>query len=176
MTELDIEGRTLVAEFAHFIVINAYVPNGNRSNTRLEFKHRYLAALRQYVEALSRNGKCVFICGDFNTAHTHLDLAQPPTRVKHRSGFLPSERVLMDNFTQDGWQDAFRVLHPDENASFTWWAAHASAYERNMGWRFDYIFVPDEMAGDLCEARMSSQVRVSDHCPFSISFRSTHRG
>jgi exodeoxyribonuclease III len=170
---LDIEGRTMAVEFSDFIVVNAYVPNGNRNETRLMVKHQYLEALKRYALTLSESGKSVVICGDFNTAHTPLDLAQRPTRVVHRSGFLPSERTLMDAITKKGWSDSFRALYPNDNHSFTWWAAHADSRARNMGWRFDYVFVPNHMVASLCAAYMYAHVQVSDHCPFAISFRET---
>lgn len=165
---LDNEGRALVAEFDHWVVVNAYVPNGNRSVERLRYKHDFLRALSEFALSLSRLGKSVLLCGDFNTAHTYLDLSASPSRAARRSGFLATERGLLDTLLNLGWCDTYRALYPDAASAFTWWAAHSGAKERNAGWRFDYIFMPEISSRLLQKAWMSSSIRVSDHCPFAV--------
>jgi exodeoxyribonuclease III len=163
------EGRTLVAQYGNLIVVSAYVPNGNRSPERLRYKMAYLRLLIEYMEELARGGYHVVVCGDFNTAHSEMDLSPAPNRARRRSGFLDEERDLLSSMVDAGWSDAFRVLYPDERAGFTWWANHANARERNAGWRFDYIFVPRDQGVVVKSATIERSTMVSDHCPFVIS-------
>jgi exodeoxyribonuclease-3 len=165
---LDSEGRTLVADFPGFVVINVYVPNGNRNAERLAFKHAFLSALVHYAaSASSRFGKPIVICGDFNTAHSPIDVANS-SRVAGKSGFLASERELIDALVDTGFVDSYRAQHPHRSDSFTWWAAHSDARSRNVGWRFDYIFIARQQLSQLTSARIHSRIRISDHCPASI--------
>jgi len=165
---LDAEGRALVAEFDDFVALNVYVPNGNRGDERLKLKHTFLDAVVRFAQhATHFTAKPVVICGDFNTAHSPKDVARPD-RAGRKSGFLPSERRLLDRLVSAGWEDAYRTLYPDSSTAFTWWAAHADARRRNVGWRFDYIFVARNQMSALADARIHSRVAISDHCPTSV--------
>ena len=50
---------------------------------------------------LQENGRNIICCGDVNTAHKEIDLANPKANSKI-SGFLPEERAYMDKFEQAG--------------------------------------------------------------------------
>src|SRR5690606_27281833 len=77
ITEYDLEGRTIVAEYDQFVLIGAYFPNGGRDHGRVPFKMRYKADFLAYCNQLRQQGKAVVFCGDVNTAHHPIDLARP---------------------------------------------------------------------------------------------------
>ena len=110
----DIEGRYQLARFGKVVVVNAYFPKGSgkdRDNSRVPYKLDFYRAVFDRVERLRRRYR-VFVIGDWNTAHTAIDLARPKGNLKS-SGFLPEERAEMDRWMAAGWIDAFRRLHPD---------------------------------------------------------------
>jgi len=111
----DVEGRVIIAHFGRFAIANAYFPKGSgkdRDNSRVPYKLGFYRALFDRLQRLRRRGP-VIVMGDYNTAHTELDLARPKSNAK-TSGFLPEERAELDRWTDLGWSDTFRRQHPGE--------------------------------------------------------------
>jgi len=87
----DLEGRLQIARFGRMAVANVYFPKGSgkdRDNSRVDYKLAFYRAVFERVQRLRRAGLRVLVMGDFNTAHTELDLARPKTKTKN-SGCLP---------------------------------------------------------------------------------------
>lgn len=163
----DAEGRTVIAYYDNFVVMNHYYPNGKQSNDRLQYKMDFYDACLEFTDALVQKGHNVIICGDVNTAHKPIDLARPAENEKI-SGFLPEERAWIDKFLSHGYIDTFRLLHPDEPDQYTWWNMQTRARDRNVGWRIDYFFVNEAFQGNLKDAFILPEVMGSDHCPIGI--------
>ncbi len=162
----DQEGRTIVADYGAFVLINSYVPHGSRDHSRVDFKMGYKERLFQLCEGLTEVGREIVLVGDINTAHREIDLARP-RQNKNTSGFLPREREWIDRFLDAGYIDAFRALHP-EKVAYSWWAYWGGARDRNVGWRLDYTFVSPGLMPCILEARIHKDVTGSDHCPVSL--------
>jgi exodeoxyribonuclease-3 len=160
------EGRLIHLELPAFHFLNVYFPNGQKDETRLNYKLGYYDAFLRRSEELRRS-KPIVVCGDFNTAHKPVDLARPAENEKV-SGFLPVERAWMDRFTAAGYVDTYRLVHGDKPASYTWWSYRARARERNVGWRIDYFFVSEELKGKVKNAWIEDAVSGSDHCPIGL--------
>ena len=110
--------------------------------------------------------KPVVVCGDFNAAHTEIDLARPKDNELN-AGYTKEERQGITNLINAGFIDTFRVLHPTEQ-KYTWWTWRARARERNIGWRIDYFFISKSIEKNLKSAEIHNDVTGSDHCPTSI--------
>jgi exodeoxyribonuclease-3 len=108
----DNEGRIIEMTFDDFIFFNVYFPNGQMSETRLQYKLDFYAAFFAYADALKDEGRSLVITGDFNTAHNEIDLKNPGPNAK-RSGFLRIERDCLDKIIENGYIDTFRHLYPD---------------------------------------------------------------
>jgi len=135
--EFDAEGRTLVADFEGFTLINCYFPNSQSEGARLGYKTDFNRALHELADELVKEGKHVVICGDYNVAHKPIDLTHPKPNEKN-PGYLPEERAWMDHFTGSGYVDTFRHFHK-EPEQYTWWSYRAKARERNVGWRLTSV-------------------------------------
>lgn len=160
----DPEGRTIVAEYPGFTLINCYVPNGNSSDERLAFKMAFYEACLDQCRRLLSEGRHVILCGDLNTAHREVDLADPSANAR-RSGFLPQEREWIDRLIQSGFVDTFRHFYPGVSKQYTWWPY---GRERDAGWRFDYIFTSIGIIDRVRAAFILPEVACSDHCPIGI--------
>jgi exodeoxyribonuclease-3 len=158
----DIEGRTISADFGHFTLISAYIPSGAGGRSRWYYKMAYVHHLLEYVAGLRAEGKSVILCGDFNIAHTELDLVRP-VRVE---GFMPEERDWISELIDNGFRDSYRHLNPTRQGAFTWWTMREGFRESNRGWRLDYIFISEDVP--LLDAKIHVGVRGSDHCPVSV--------
>lgn len=162
----DNEGRIVKTEFKDFILLNIYFPNGQRDDERLKYKLDFYDALLEYSNNLVQNGKKVVICGDYNTAHTEMDIKNAKANEK-TSGFLPIEREWIDKFISNGYTDVYRRLNPDK-IEYSWWSYMFKARERNTGWRIDYHFVSNNLLEYVTDAKILTTVMGSDHCPVTL--------
>ena len=167
--KFDEEGRTLVAYYKDFILLNAYFPNGGGSQERLDFKMEYYSEFLKFIDKLKKQGKNVIFCGDVNTAHDEIDLSRPKENENH-TGFLPMERKWIDKVISHGYFDTFRTLHP-EKIQYSWWDMKTFARDRNIGWRIDYFFVSESLRNNIKKAEILDNVFGSDHCPVLLELK-----
>jgi exodeoxyribonuclease-3 len=165
----DVEGRLQIARFGRLVVVNGYFPNGNgkhRDNSRVPYKLAFYRKLFDKLQRLRRSGYRVLVLGDFNTAHTEIDLARPRDNRK-TSGFLPRERAEMDRWLRAGWVDSFRQFEPGPG-HYSFWSQRMGARERNVGWRIDYVLASPAAMRFVRNAFIQRGVRGSDHCPIGV--------
>ena len=161
------EGRVLRADFDDLSVTSLYVPSGSSSPERLAIKYRYLDQLAGFTQALLDEHRPMALCGDFNIAHTAIDIHDPKGNAKN-SGFLPEEREWFSKLLAQGWVDILRVLHPGERGHWSWWSNRGRAREKDLGWRIDYVLVSPELAPRVREAWIEKKAGLSDHAPVWI--------
>ncbi len=163
----DVEGRVLELDFDEFVLLNVYFPNGeNAEQGRLAYKLEFYDALFEHCARLRALGRKLVVCGDYNTAHTALDLARPNENI-NTSGFMPVEREKLDAIVAQGYVDTFREV-TSEGGHYSWWSYRRGACERNVGWRIDYHFITSELRSRLVSASIQSDVYGSDHCPVKL--------
>jgi len=167
--EFDQEGRTMIAQYPGFTLINCYFPNGGRDHRRVPFKLAFYDAFLDKCERLRAQGQAVIFCGDVNTAHREIDLAHPRAN-QNTTGFLPEERAWIDRVVEAGYVDTFRHFHPDLPEQYTWWSVPTNARARNVGWRIDYFFVTGETLDRVSDAFILPEVMGSDHCPVGVRY------
>ena len=168
----DTEGRFLVVRFGRLFVASVYFPKGSgkdRDNSRVPYKLDFYRAVFDLVQVLRRRGP-VFVVGDYNTAHSEIDLARPTTNRK-ASGFLPEERAEIDRWLGAGWVDVFRRQHPNVPGHYTWWRQWGNARQDNVGWRIDYVLASPGGAKRIDETFIWPSVTGSDHCPVGITLK-----
>jgi len=165
----DTEGRIITVEYPDFILLNVYFPNGKKDEERLKYKLDFYELALNFVEQIKTQNDRHIICGDFNTAHREIDLADPRSH-ENTSGFLPVERAWMDKLGTHHYIDTFRYFNKEPN-QYTWWDLRTGARERNVGWRLDYLFVSENLLNSVTEAFIMPEVVGSDHCPVGIELR-----
>ena len=164
--EFDIEGRILITDFEKFTLLNIYFPNGQMSEERLQYKLRFNEALLKFCNDEVKNDKKLLICGDYNIAHTEMDIKNAKANEK-TSGFLPIERAWIDRLIGNGYTDTFRFKNPDK-IKYSWWSYMFKARERNTGWRIDYHFVSNNLLDEVKDTSILNDVFGSDHCPIEV--------
>ena len=165
----DSEGRLVAAEFDDLYAVSVYVPNSKRDLSRLDERQDWDRAFLSHLKDLEQRKPVVF-SGDFNVAHTEIDLARPKDNEGHH-GYTREERSGFDNFVSAGFIDTFRSLYPDARDQYTWWRQMGGARERNVGWRIDYVMISAALLPRLESASILSDVYGSDHCPVGIQLR-----
>ncbi len=160
------EGRVQVAEFPGFYLVNVYTPNSKPNLSRLKLREDlWDPAFLRFLKNLEQH-KPVIACGDFNAAHTPLDLARPKDNERS-AGFTEEERQGIKNLVSAGFVDTFRYFYPSLQR-YTWWSHWSHCRERNVGWRIDYFFISPSLLPYLKSAEIHENIMGSDHCPISI--------
>lgn len=165
LEQSDFEGRVIRADFGKITLINAYFPSGTSGDERQAYKYKWLDEFFDYLQDLRKTRPQLIVVGDYNIAHTEIDIHDPKGNKKS-SGFLPEERAWMDKFLQHDWTDSFRALHPGITGAYSWWSQRfPSVRLQNKGWRIDYICVTKPLKAKLTDAKIYPDVKHSDHCP-----------
>lgn len=165
----DVEGRLQLACFGKLTLANVYFPNGNgkeRDNSRVPYKLDFYRCLFDMLEKNRRAGKAILVMGDFNTAHTEIDLARPKAN-EETSGFLPEERAEFSRWIDAGWVDTFRHFEQGPH-HYSWWSQRGGARKRNVGWRIDYVLASPGAMKHIKAAAIHPDIHGSDHCPVSV--------
>jgi len=165
LAEHDHEGRVLTAEYEDFFVVNVYVPNSKRELTRLPYRQRWDADFLKFLKRLEKQ-KPVIFCGDFNVAHTEIDLANPQANVRNH-GFTIEERDGFSALVNAGFVDTYREFEKG-GGHYSWWSPMGGARARNVGWRIDYVLLSRSLRPRLKKAFIQPEVLGSDHCPVGI--------
>jgi exodeoxyribonuclease III len=162
----DCEGRSIRLKFDNFYLYNVYFPSGQRGLDRVDFKLEFYKLLLEQCDELHQQGKQIVITGDFNTAHSEIDLANPKSNQK-TSGFLPEERAWIDRYLDHGFADVYRSIYPDR-VQYTWWTYTSFARTRNIGWRLDYYLISQPLKKLTRDVIVHDDVLGSDHCPVTL--------
>ena len=167
--EFDDEGRYLEARFGRLSVISLYLPSGSSGPHRQASKFRFLDAFLPCLRKLSRSGREVILCGDWNIAHREIDLKNWRSNQKN-SGFLPEERAWLTRvFDEVGFVDVFRRLNRKAD-QYTWWSNRGQAWAKNVGWRIDYQVATPGIAARARRESIYKKKRFSDHAPLTIDY------
>ena len=160
-------------------VSSVYIHAGNTDDpTKMEQKYRFLDTMLKRMGALrdeaAHGGKQAVLCGDFNIAHTPLDIKNAKANEKH-AGFLPEERAYVDKWLDEyEFVDVMRSLAGDIQGPYTWWSQRGRAFDNNVGWRIDYQFATPELAetarGFVIDKAPTYDKRWSDHAPLTITY------
>lgn len=159
------EGRVTTLEFEHFYLSTVYTPNSKDDLSRIPMREHWDPAYLEYMKQLKAE-KPVIFCGDFNVAHTELDLARPKENAG-KKGFTTQERSGIDAMLAAGFLDSLRLFR-SEGELYTWWSHWGGARERNVGWRIDYVMIDESLQSIIKNAKIHPEVMGSDHCPVSI--------
>lgn len=167
--KFDNEARIVVGEVAHGIVFGSmYGPNGGKD---FPAKMVFLEALHAWAGELAAAGKHLVLCGDFNVARTDRDVH--PVLRKPMIGQSPEERALIEKLFSHGLVDIGRLVDPDNDRLFSWWAPWRNLRQRNIGWRLDYIAASHALVDESVSCRVYRDVGTSDHGPVIATLRDT---
>lgn len=165
--KFDIEGRSITLEFDEFFLVNFYVPNVKRTLERMGERMEWEEEVKSYLHKLDAI-KPVIICGDFNVAHTEIDIKNAKANVGN-AGFTYEEREKFTELLKSGFIDTFRHYHPGEVDHYTWWSYMKGVRERNIGWRIDYFLVSKRFIENVVDTTIYKDVLGSDHCPIGVT-------
>lgn len=163
--EHDHEGRIITLEFNDFYLVNEYVPNVKRDLSRLDYRMTWEDDFKNYLKKLEES-KPVVVCGDFNVAHTEIDIKNAKANIGN-AGFTYEERGKFSELLDAGFIDTFRYFHKDE-IKYTWWSYMGNARKNNVGWRIDYFITSKKIINKVKGAYIYDDIMGSDHAPIGL--------
>ena len=174
----DDHGRYAEVDLPGITVGSLYLPSGETGTPRQAEKERFMdefaAYLRTKAAECDAAGRDFVVGGDWNIAHTEADLKNWKNNKK-TAGFLPNERAwLTDLYTDGGFVDVVRSLHPDVAGPYSWWSYRGRAFDNDAGWRIDLQVATPALAAKAAEAWVdrapSHDQRWSDHAPVAVTY------
>jgi exodeoxyribonuclease-3 len=166
----DPEGRILHVMIQGFQFVSVYLPSGSSSEERQHLKEtRWMRRFLPWSKALSNSDTPVVLGGDFNIAHTEMDIFYAKGNEKN-SGFLPQERRWMTRLLASGWHDIVREEVGAVQGPYSWWSNRGRARELDRGWRIDYLLGNGAARKLVSGASIDRKaaLTVSDHAPVTV--------
>jgi len=165
----DEQSRYIEAAVGGVVFASIYLPNGNPIGTeKFDYKLRWLERLRAHAAELLASERPTILAGDFNVVPEDRDvfsikaagedaLVQPETRASWRQ------------LIHQGWTDALRAFHPQDDRLYTFWDYTAGCWQRDAGYRIDHLLCSPEAADRVTAAGVDRWARgeekASDHAP-----------
>ncbi len=169
--EEDPQRRCIAASYGDLRVVNAYVPNGSAvGSDKYAYKLGWLSDFQRYLVTALEQSPRLLVMGDFNIAPADVDV-HDPAAWQGQVLVSPAERAAFAELAGLGLHDAFRALHPAQQA-FTWWDYRGAGFRRNHGLRIDHILVSSPLLDDCRDCQVELELRraerPSDHAPLLL--------
>jgi exodeoxyribonuclease-3 len=166
------EGRVCMIQIDAWCIINVYTPNSGAADLkRLDYRVEvWDPAFLRFVKAnISEHKQKIIVCGDLNVARTEKDIARPSSN-KNSAGFTERERASFETFLSKAKvDDVFRRLKGPDIQEYTYWSYMGQARKNNVGWRIDYVLIPQKTAVHALEYQSYKDTLGSDHCPVMVT-------
>ena len=167
----DKQARYLEAEVKGLVVASIYLPNGNPApGPKFDYKLAWFERLIRHAQTLYQSGKLAILAGDFNVVPTNFDIYNA-WLWRFDAVMQPESRDAYRRLLAQGWIDAARYLYPDKKI-YTFWV-NDRAFQRDAGFRMDFLLLSGSVAGRLIEAGVDFEFRgrerASDHAPTWIA-------
>lgn len=166
----DPDGRVLRVEIGGVDLVSTYLPSGSSSDAAAARKKGFMDSYLPWMTTLRRRRRPVLVGGDLNIARSQRDIFHWRSN-QNTSGFLPHERLWMNNMVDLGWHDLVRDHAGDIDGPYTWWSNRGQARALDRGWRIDYL-LGNARAAESAHApqvHRDAGLAVSDHAPITVN-------
>ena len=165
----DTHSRYIEAEVKGLVVASLYLPNGNPIGTeKFDYKIKWMDRLREHAAELLQLERPVVLAGDWNVVPEDRDVFSVRATA-HDALLQPETREMWRRILHQGWTDALRMLHPNEEKLYTFWDYTAGCWQRDAGFRIDHLLLSAEASDRLQGAGVDkwarAQEKASDHAP-----------
>ena len=172
----DSHSRYIEAEVDGLIVASIYLPNGNPVGTeKFDYKLRWMQRLRGHAAELLELERPVVLAGDFNVGPEDRDVFSAKA-TQHDALLQPETRAEWRQLVAQGWTDALRAFHPNDDKLYTFWDYTAGCWQRDAGFRIDHLLCSPEASDRLIGVGVDKWARgeekASDHAPTWVELRS----
>ncbi len=170
--ELD-EARLIAATVDGIRLASAYVPNGQAvGSEKYQYKLRWLARLRSYLNAQAPRGSRFLLGGDFNVAPEDRD-CYDPEGWRGQILFSEPEKAALAEIVAADLHDTFRKFRT-EAGLYSWWDYRMMGFPKNRGLRIDFLLASSALYAQCTASRIDRNERKgllpSDHAPVIAEF------
>jgi exodeoxyribonuclease-3 len=165
----DSHSRYIEAEVGALVVASLYLPNGNPVGTeKFDYKLKWMERLGGHADELLADERPTILAGDWNVVPEDRDVFSVKA-TQHDALLQPETRAAYRAILHQGWTDALRALHPDEERLYTFWDYTAGCWQRDAGFRIDHLLcspeATDRLQGAGVDKWARDQEKASDHAP-----------
>ena len=170
----DPQKRVLAATVGDVRIVDLYVVNGEAvGSEKYDYKLRWLAAVREWLQREIEQHPNLVVLGDFNIAPEDRDV-HDPKRWRDKVLCSVPEREALASLQALGLHDSFRLLEQD-GGHYSWWDYRLAAFQRGWGLRIDLVLVSEALRTRVTGAGIDlgprSWERPSDHTPAWVELR-----
>jgi len=165
--EPEEQARFLMGEYEGVILINTYVPQGfDIESEKYQYKLKYYADLKKFFQKNIPSDRPALWMGDLNVAPTEIDLNNPKGNKDHPCYHIDA-RTALEETMKDKWTDLFREKEKGPGHYTFWDMRQPGAFQRNLGWRIDFLMGTAPMVQRLQKIWIDTKPRglekPSDH-------------
>ena len=163
----DEQARVIRGEYDGVSIINTYMPQGNSIDSdKYQYKLKYYADLKKFFQKNVPNDRPAIWLGDLNVAPTEIDLNNPKGNKEHPCFHIDARNAFEDT-AKGKWTDLFREKEKGPGHYTFWDMRFPGAFERNAGWRIDFLMGTPPMVERLQKIWIDKKPRglekPSDH-------------
>jgi len=170
----DSHSRYLEATVNGIRVCCLYLPNGNpQPGPKFDYKLAWFERLITHAATLCKSDQPVVLAGDFNVVPTDSDIYNARQYLKDAL-LQPQSRDCYQRLLAQGWTDAIRFRFPEQRI-YTFWDYFRQHWEKDSGWRIDFLLLNPVLSSRLADGGVDKWVRgqtnASDHAPTWVRFK-----
>ncbi len=161
------QARFLAGTYEGVRLINTYIPQGYAIDSeKYQYKLKFFKDLRAYFDRQIGPQTPAIWMGDLNVAPTEIDLNNPKGNKEHPCFHIDARKALEETMGSQ-WKDLFREK-VKEGGHYTFWdMRQPGGFERNLGWRIDFLMGTQPVAEKLEKIWIDTKPRglekPSDH-------------
>jgi exodeoxyribonuclease-3 len=156
------EARFLRISYRDIDVINTYIPQGqSQESDKFNYKLQWISLLKKYFNKNLRPNQPILWMGDFNAAMSDIDVYDPKG-LWGSVCFCQEIQDAMKDIIDWGFVDLFRQFHPEAGQYTFWDYRQPNGFQRNLGWRLDYIMASRPLAARCTDCRIDKSPRGMD--------------
>ena len=165
----DDKARYIEAFTGGLRVASIYLPNGNPApGEKFDDKLAWMARLVAHARGLLAHEEAVVLGGDYNVCPTDADVHDSQAFADDAL-CRPETRARFRELLWSGYTEAFRTLHGNASAAWTFWDYTGGAWQKDHGLRIDHILLSPHAADRLRQCKIDRTARgwpkPSDHTP-----------
>ena len=142
--DFDHETRIVEAQIEDTVFTSVYVPNGGKD---FEAKIAFLQlADRVRPRAPRARARAGPLRGHEHRPERHGRASRKSASHRRSASFRKSGRSSSAFSSVGGLVDVGRMLYPEDDDYFSWWAPWRNLRQRNIGWRLDYVLASESLA------------------------------
>ena len=156
------QARFLKARIGNVTLVNTYIPQGAAIDSdKFQYKLDWFRWLRNYLQQHHTPDEPILWVGDLNVAKEDIDVYDPERLWGHVC-FCESVQKAFQEIIEWGFVDAFRKKNTEPGQYTFWDYRAANGFERNIGWRLDYIMMTPQIADKCIDCWIDREPRSWD--------------